>query len=259
MMKKIVLLMFMSFLIFACSKEEKLKIAISKAKGSEHYENYSKWLSKVEPNAEYIDLYFIDRDEALKILRECDGLLLSGGPDLHPVYFGKESDSARCEIDLVRDTLELSLIKEAMAMNLPILGICRGEQILNVALGGSLIIDIPCDYPDAITHQTPNPDSCYHDINLVQGTYLQSISGVMQGEVNSNHHQAVDRLADGLVASAYSADGIIEAFEWHENNKKPFMLAVQWHPERLELSNPLSKPIAEAFLKASKEYDMKQK
>ncbi len=115
----------------------------------------------------------------LKILQDCDGLLLSGGPDLHPVYFGKQADSSRCDIDLVRDTLELALIKEAMSMNLPILGICRGEQILNVALGGSLIIDIPSDYQNAITHQTPNPDSCFHPVKVVEGTFLHTLTNKM--------------------------------------------------------------------------------
>ncbi len=258
-MKKILFALLMSFALYSCSDQPTLKIAISKAKGSEHYENYSKWLKNVEPNAEYIDLYFIDREEALKVLKECDGLLLSGGPDLHPVYFGKQEDSSRCSIDLVRDTLELSLIKEAMAMNLPILGICRGEQILNVAEGGSLIIDIPSDYPNAVVHQTENPDSCFHPVKIVEDTYLHELAKETIVEVNSNHHQAVDQLANSLLPSAYSPDGIVEAFEWKDKESKPFMLAVQWHPERLDFASPLSSPIANAFIKASKEYDMKHK
>lgn len=258
-MKKILFVVLLSFAFYSCGDKSDLKIAISKAKGSEHYENYEKWLAKVEPNAEYIDLYFIDRSEALEKLKECDGLLLSGGPDLHPVHFGKQHDSARCNIDLVRDTLELALIKEAMAMELPILGICRGEQILNVAEGGSLIIDIPSDYPNAIIHQTDDPDSCYHPVKIVEDTYLHKLAGKTVGEVNSNHHQAVDVLAESLIPSAYSPDGIIEAFEWKNRSDMPFMLAVQWHPERLDFKSPLSSPIANAFIKASKEYDMKHK
>lgn len=146
-----------------------------------------------------------------------------------------------------------------MKIGIPILGICRGEQILNVTEGGSLIIDIPSDYPDAIVHQTENQDSCFHPVKIVEDTFLHQLAKETVVEVNSNHHQAVDQLAQTLIPSAYSPDGIIEAFEWKDKSNKPFMLAVQWHPERLEFESPLSSPIASAFIKASKEYDMKHK
>lgn len=243
-----------ALLLVSCSDEPKLIIALSKGSGSVHYENYSKWLKDHNKNVEIIDMINIPPEEAAKTLEKCSGIVLTGGPDVHPGRFGKESEAGRCSIDLERDTLEFALIEKALELDMPILAICRGEQILNVALGGSLIIDIPTDFDTTVTHQCEDSENCFHDINVVEGTLLHDICSEKEGMVNTNHHQAVDELAPGLIASAFTEDGLIEAFEWADHSKRPFMLAVQWHPERLEKDISFSKPIAKYFLQQSENY-----
>ena len=235
-----------------------LRIAISK-----HYKNYSKWLKTADPDVQYYDLYTISLDEALEIIKKCDGLLLSGGPDVEPAIYGKPEDSARCEIDFRRDTLEFKLIEIARKLKMPILGICRGEQILNVEYGGTLIVDIPEDFGTDVKHRCKKSDTCFHDITVTQGSLLNEITGAEKGIVNTNHHQAVEKLADGFVASAYSEDGLLEAYEWKGKGQapenEPFILAVQWHPERLDSDNPLSLPIAKYFLMKANEYKLNKR
>ncbi len=237
----------LSSLLTSCFKPD-IKVALSKGKGSEHYENYEKWLNQINSDIEYVDLYHMDREEALKILKECSGVVLTGGPDVDPVKYGKGYDTARCEIDLKRDSLEFEIIKLAKEIKLPILAICRGEQILNVAYGGSLIVDIPTDFDSLISHRCEDSKNCFHQVMVVENTLLSELSGIKFGEVNSNHHQGVKQLAEEFVASAYSQDGLIEAYEWKHKENKPFMIAVQWHPERLEITNKFSEPIGKRFI-----------
>ncbi len=244
----VVYIILLYFLLLSCSEEPPLRIALTKGKGSEHYLNYERWLRKYNNDIEFVDLYHISREEALKVLNECSGIVLTGGPDVHPFYYGKASDTIKCDIDLKRDSLEFESISLALKLGLPILAICRGEQILNVALKGSLIVDIPTDYDTLIKHKCLNPDTCYHDVMIIRNSLLYDISQVTQGVVNSNHHQAVDKLADDFIATAYSKDGIIEAYEWKDKTKKPFLIAVQWHPERLDSSNPLSYKIGKRYI-----------
>ncbi len=241
-----------SSLFLAC--KEPIKIGISKSAGSEGYEQYAKWIESLDSDVEAIDLYHLDLKEAEAIIKECSGLIISGGPDVAPSNYGKGYDSVRCEIDYRRDTLEFSLIKIAKQMKLPILAICRGEQILNVAYGGSLIVDIPEDFGKDIVHRCKDVVNCKHSVQVLPGSLLNRLSGVTNDIVNSNHHQAVEHLADDFKVTAMSQDGLIEAYEWKEAEGKPFLIAVQWHPERLAENNPLSKPIGNGFLKAIKQY-----
>ncbi len=245
----LLLLILLTFILNGCQPERTIKIALTKGSGSVGYLAYAEWLKKINPHIECIDLYAMDYDEAVAALNACSGIVLTGGPDVHPVRYGKASEAGRCEIDLKRDTLEFRVIEAAMGLNLPILAVCRGEQIFNVAAGGSLIIDIPTDYDTTVAHRCEDPGECFHEVEIAKGSLLHQISGVLSGMVNSNHHQAVDSLADGLIVSARTKDGLIEAFEWADTSNKPFMVAVQWHPERLDFENPLSKPIGEYFLK----------
>ncbi len=247
---KIFLLIIFVLGFVSCSQNNKVTIALSKSIGSANYEAYNSWLQSIEPDAKIINLYGLSPDEAVSELRDCDGLVLTGGPDVHPVYFNKTFDTARCQIDNYRDTLEFALIKEAEKMKIPILGICRGAQIFNVAYGGSLIVDIPEDTDSEISHQAADGDM-NHNISVVDGSLLHKLSESLFGIVNSNHHQSVDRLADIFVVSATSPDGIIEAYEYKDNTK-PFFLGVQWHPERLEFDSRFSAPIGVAFINAVK-------
>ncbi len=239
-----------------CQPERTIKIALTKGSGSAGYLAYAEWLKKINPHIDFIDLYQMDYNKAVEALNSCSGIVLTGGPDVHPARYGKAGDTNRCEIDLIRDTLEFKVISAAMNLNLPILAVCRGEQIFNVAEGGSLIVDIPSDFDTTVVHKCADPSDCFHEVEIVKGSLLNGITGVLSGMANSNHHQAVDRLADGLAVSARSKDGLIEAFEWADTTGRPFMMAVQWHPERLPIEDPLSRPIGEYFLgKVQKYYE----
>ncbi len=246
-------------LIAGCSQEDKIiKIALSKGSGGEHYENYSKWIKSFDQEIEIIDMHQMSREEAFEKIKKCSGLVLTGGPDVDPNKYGRPGETGRCDIDYERDTLEFGLIDRAIEQKIPLLGICRGEQILNVAMGGSLVVDIPTDFDTTITHQCMKSDSCYHEVTLVEGSYLSKITGITKGRVNSNHHQAVEGLAVGFDISAYSDDGLIEAYEWSNHEKEPFMISVQWHPERLDKDNPLSHNIGKEFITAVKEFHKKE-
>ncbi len=247
------------FLFYSCQQKPRqpLSIAISKAKPIEFYGNYSTWLKKKAPNIQIINMYELGVDSALCVLEDCDGLLIAGGADVYPEWYGCIEDTLLCgEFDRYRDTLEIELIKKAIANKMPLLGICRGEQIINVTLGGSLIVDIPTQYDTLIKHRQEDWQNCYHQVNLVENSFLSSIVQQETGTVNSNHHQAIDRLSDQLIVTSRAEDGIIESVEWEvKSMEKGFLLAVQWHPERLDTVHPqLSLPILEAFLKEAKAY-----
>jgi putative glutamine amidotransferase len=141
---------------------------------------------------------------------------------------------------------------------MPVLGICRGQQLINVALGGSLVIDIPTDLTNPVIHQIEEGDAT-HRLFLEDGSYLKDIADVDSALVNSNHHQAVDKLSRELKPSGYTRDGIIESYEWRDVSFKSWMLAVQWHPERLERDHPLSEPLASEFIEAAEKYKKKLK
>ena len=257
-----IILIFFGFLLTnifpscdSVKKEEQIKIAISKAKPAEYYGQYSDWLKANDSTIECIDMYHISLDSALMIFENCDGLLLTGGPDVFPGRYNQAFDTSRCgEIDYKRDTLEFALIEKALEMKMPILGVCRGEQILNIAMGGSLIIDIPTDFDTSIIHRCEDSYNCEHDITVVNNSLLNKICQTGYYFSNSNHHQAVNKLADCFVASAFTPDSLIEAIEWKYPKEKSFLIAVQWHPERLSPDNKLSYPIAERFLQEAKKF-----
>lgn len=232
---------------------EPLRIAISKGSGSESYLNYGRWLKNVSPGIELIDMINYSPNEAAKILESCHGLVLTGGGDVHPGRYGKEADTSRCQMEPERDTLEFALIEKALSLKMPILAICRGMQILNVALGGTLIVDIPQDHPSKISHSCKDKFSICHQVDILPNTYLHQITGVLRDGVTSTHHQAVEYLAIGLIPSAIAEDGIIEGFEWLNKNDKSPIIAVQWHPERMKNSK-LSEPLAREFLKNALNY-----
>lgn len=249
-------LVLISILLLSSCSGDKIKIALSKGSGGQSYANYSEWLESYGNDVEIVDIYA--SDDPIKDLLECDALVLTGGPDVHPGRFDKAYESDRCSIDENRDTLEFELLRNAFLYKMPVLGICRGQQLINVALGGSLIIDIPKDITNPVIHQVEDGDAI-HRLFLEGGTYLRSIAGVDSALVNSNHHQAIDKLSRELKPTGYTRDGIIESYEWKDVSFKSWMLAVQWHPERLERNHPLSEPIAKEFIIAANKFHKKLK
>ncbi len=160
-----------------------------------------------------------------------DGLVLSGGGDIDPARYDRQAIEQVYGVDEARDTTELALVDAALSLNLPTLAICRGMQVVNVALGGSLIQDIATERPDSLVHWAPDTQfDCHQPVTVDPATDLASVLGSSEVKVNSIHHQAVDTLGEGLTAVAWAEDGIIEAVTY--DGEWP-LLAVQWHPERL--------------------------
>jgi putative glutamine amidotransferase len=232
-----------------------VRIGISKAVPEKSYENYVRWIHSVDSTIICLDMYHLSYDSAIMVLNSCDGLLLTGGTDVYPGRFGKESDTARCwEPDFKRDTMEVNLIREAINREMPIMGICRGLQILNVYHGGTLYIDLPTDLDTIVKHQLPDTIIALHNVSIQPGSLLHTISNVTTGTVNSNHHQGIETLAYSLNGIAHSEDGLIESIELKNSGDYPFLLGVQWHPERMDYSNPLSGNIAIRFVEETKKY-----
>lgn len=229
------------------NNDKKIRIAISKASKSESYFNYSNWVKKHNSEIEIIDLIDVEINEMDNILLNVDGLLLSGGPDLDPIHFDKIDERDRCSIDLRRDSIELKAIEIATKKNIPILGICRGLQILNVYFGGDLITDIPTDVPNHINHQQKSGDS-YHNVIIENNTLTHKLINSNEIEVNSNHHQSIGKISDKFHIGAKTTDGVIESIEFKDINKH-WIFAVQWHPERLEFESNASKSILFEFIK----------
>lgn len=182
-----------------------------------------------------------------------DGVLLPGGGDVDPVRYGCTPHPATKNIDDSRDTLELTIARWAVDDDLPVFGICRGHQVLNVALGGTLVQDIPSEIGvSANRHDTNGEPRTVraHQVRIEANSRLATVLGQLRLEVNSLHHQAVDRLAPGLVATAWADDGVIEALE---SPAKRFVLGVQWHPEDLVEDDETMQRLFKAFIDAARE------
>ena len=163
------------------------------------------------------------------LARRLDGLVLTGGVDIDPLLYGQNPQPGLGTVDPDRDALELKLAREAAEQGLPTLGICRGAQVVNVALGGNLYQDIPSQLDRDANHQQTDPRHQHsHLVRVEPGTRLYQLVGRDEITVNSGHHQAVCDVAKGLTVSARALDGVIEALEMAGH---PFFLAVQWHPE----------------------------
>ncbi len=183
---------------------------------------------------------------------DIDGLLLTGGGDIHPDNFDAEWHPTLKYVDEARDALEIPLCQEAIASNLPVFGICRGVQIMSVAMGGSLYQDIPSEFPEEAScqAQVKGVDS-RHTIEIEPGSRLSQITGKRADEVNSAHHQAVKANGQGFEVIARTREGIIEAME---NRSKRFVLGVQYHPERMIETDDFQehrRKLFEAFIQAA--------
>ena len=169
-----------------------------------------------------------DHNEA--ILDAIDGLVLTGGEDIDPAFYNQPRHPRLGAVDPVRDGFEIALFRDAQSRGLPVLAICRGIQLVNVALGGTVWQDIPSEVPGAINHNPGTArDARTHPVDVTPGSRLAAALGGTRFDVNSFHHQAVRNLAPGLKVTATAPDGIIEGAEGSDQD--PWLLAVQWHPE----------------------------
>jgi len=248
-MNKFRILLFSLLFVALAPVNSQVKIAISRTGTT-----YEKWLKLADTAVVPVNMYDLGIAEALQQLSHCSGLLLTGGEDVYPGYYGKLNDITRCEeINRYRDSLEMALIAKAISLNMPIFGICRGEQILNVALGGTLWVDIPTDIDSTVLHRCPQGStSCLHTITLDAQSRFFRITGLKTTTVNSYHHQAVEKPAPGMRVSAASDNGVVEAIENADPGAVPFMMAVQFHPERLEQNPELARKLAVCFLEQVK-------
>ena len=191
-----------------------------------------------------------DREEDIaRFVQLCDGFLFVGGPDIEPWRYGQELLPECGARNVRRDAMEWKLMEAALAADKPVLGVCRGIQVLNAVLGGTLYQDIPSQYKTELSHQMPQPpyNRDAHPIRVVEGTPLAALSPVKA--VNSRHHQAVLDLAPGLEVMAYASDGIVEAVRMPE---KRFVWAVQWHPEAYWEDSGINLELFEKLIEAAR-------
>jgi putative glutamine amidotransferase len=205
------------------------------------------WLLPCVPDHEFLE----------QSVAQSDGVLLTGGDDVNPeLYIRNLSPKLRKTVEAEspeRDLFEFMLIEELLRQRKPLLAICRGHQVLNVALGGTLVVDIPTEIPDAMKHsQMDRKYDIVHEVEVTSGTLLEKSTGVKRLGVNSTHHQAIAKLAKPLRANAVSKDGIIEGVELESaaGHLSPFLLAVQFHPERLFARHREHRKLFESFVHA---------
>ncbi len=191
-----------------------------------------------------------DLDTLRAIYEQLDGLLIPGGVDMDPATYGEDLSPLCGTLDPARDATELQLTRWAAADGLPVLGLCRGAQVINVAAGGTLYQDIAAELPNA------GPHDCYptkgfarthlaHPIDITPGTRLYDAFGGSTAPVNSMHHQSVKRLGDGLVISAVAPDGVVEAVEGTGDS---YLVGVQWHPEVFDRNGPAVERLFDEFI-----------
>ena len=201
------------------------------------YENYPEWIKGNDDSIEIVELHWDKHNlsEVWDLVENCDGIVLTGGIDVHPKFYDNERlqfPNGDGTFNEVRDEFEMHVFETALNLNIPVLGICRGLQLINVALGGDLIQDL--EEAGKKNHRRMNEVDDEHTVSVSANTLLYQIVGTNSGEVNGAHHQAIGRLSDELISTAVSPDGVIEAVEWKQKEGETWMLAVQWHHERMK-------------------------
>jgi putative glutamine amidotransferase len=220
------------------------------------YPNYPAWILGETIDVEIVELSW--EKQNMEDLAKCHGLLLSGGVDMDPKFIQPaitQYPNQPAEWSAARDQFELDLFSAAQRLRMPILGVCRGLQLVNVALGGNLLTDLEDEGKP--NHRSRAGVDHVHGVQLLAGSLLETITAIHEGEVNSAHHQAINRVADSLMVNCISqADEIIEGIEWKEKENRSPMICVQWHPERIinKEQYPLSKNIRDWFLAEAAKY-----
>ncbi|MBV9455682.1 MAG: gamma-glutamyl-gamma-aminobutyrate hydrolase family protein [Rubrobacter sp.] len=199
-------------------------------------------------------------ETAEEMARRIDGLLLSGGSDLDPGYYGQEPLSELGQTVPERDAFEMACLTYALEECIPVFGICRGMQVLNVALGGTLYQDLPSQLSDgSIAHLQQTPKWQWtHEVEVEEGSATAKILQAITLRVNSYHHQAIKDLAGGLVAVAHAPDGVIEAVEFHDLSER-WLVGVQWHAEAMRDAEVCEyRHLFEAHVAAAEQYALRR-
>ena len=235
-----------------------MKIGLTHTGIEEKHQNYVKWLT-CNDDIEIIQLS--EQNNNADAIKNYDALILSGGVDIHPKFYKTDKINyphSPQKFNEQRDEFEIALFQLAQKTNKPVLGICRGLQLINCIYNGTLKQDLG-DEPNKI-HKAEiinhvQKDKA-HGLDIEEGTILHDIVEAGRLVVNSAHHQTIDKLGEGLKANCHSDDGLIEGFEREHPNGKPFLLAVQWHPERMYKFNlegsTVSKAIRDRFIEEVK-------
>jgi len=238
-MKKLLLLLLCIFTFIACQKEQKKTIILSKAST-----NYINWIE--DDNIIILDAYTIKNTDSILVL--ADGIILTGGEDINPLQYNDTINLAVCgDINYQRDTLERNLFDFALKNKIPLIGVCRGMQMMNVASGGTLYGDIPSEIGTTVVHR--NNGEVMHEIAIVDTCSFIFPIGTDTFMVNSWHHQGLKDISENLRIIARSFDGLPEAVVM-EKSTHPFMIAVQFHPERLGKDNGIHQKMRDSFYKS---------
>lgn len=248
-MKKYLSLLIFVFFLSCSNQQEKKTVILSKAST-----NYINWLTS--PDFNIVNAYTVNNLDSLMLV--ADGIVLTGGEDINPLMYGDSSNLLLCEaMDFRRDTIEKKLFDYALSEQIPFVGICRGMQMMNVAHGGTLYGDIPIELGDSVVHR--NKGEVMHDIlitcknydyiNMIFPQDIDISNREYIYNVNSWHHQGLKDIADGIIVIAESYDGLPEAVIM-DKKVHPFMIAVQFHPERLGTENGIHKNMRKNFFDA---------
>ena len=223
-MKRILLLVLTLVALQACCRRAPL-IGISCGRTSSGASSLSTNYTDAVARAGGVPVIFptvSDPAVAARLLEKVDGVIFSGGPDLDPSYYGETFWNETVQVDTLRDISDLMLMRAALASKKPIMAICRGEQLMNVVLGGSLYQDLPTQVDTLVKHG----GGTWHRIGVEKGSVLYGLFGQDSLTVNSFHHQAVKKVAPGIRVTAYADNGIVEAYEYGDR-----LIAFQFHPE----------------------------
>jgi len=226
-----------------------MNIGLTYTGSDKKHQFYKQWLQGEEEDIRVIRLSETADDE--NEIDNCDALVLSGGIDINPKLYGGDRDypNKPQKWHDLRDSFESHVFRAALNHQIPMLGICRGLQLINVFFNGTLVQDLGAESGNKIHEGSPDKQ---HLVEIEQDSLLHRVTGVLSGTVNSAHHQAIDKLGKGLKINSKAPDGTIEGIEWLDREKKPFFLGIQWHAERMFLfdlqNDPLSASIRNHFI-----------
>jgi len=236
-----------------------MNIGLTYTGSEEKHINYVNWL-KQNDNINIVTLS-AETKENKGSISDCDALVLSGGIDVHPGYYNSNNfvyPNMPQQFYEKRDAFERSVFADARKRKLPVLGVCRGLQLINCILGGSLQQDLAAknSIHKAIVDENKKQFDKAHGLHITPGTLLAELAGTERAVVNSAHHQCVNAVGGGLVVNCLSDDNVIEGLEWEDKTGKPFLLCIQWHPERMHEfqleKTALSAGIRNLFIEAIK-------